>query len=74
MKALTGFIFQAPCFLICAIFPLKFVRSEQAKSAEINTILMNSTFQISGPSKVEGKTTFGTVFFMLEPEKDDPQR
>jgi hypothetical protein len=42
---------------------------------ELNTILMNSTFELRGPSATdEGKYSVGTVFFMSKPMKDDPTR
>lgn len=44
-------------------------------SHELNTLLMHATFRIIGPSKSEeGKTTFGTVFVMALPKKDNPSQ
>jgi hypothetical protein len=42
------------------------------RSQDINTGLMNSTFEILGPSATHpGATTFGTIFIMGKPLKDD---
>jgi hypothetical protein len=40
---------------------------------ELNTLLMHSTFLIFGPTKVPKQTSFGTVFVMGIPYKDDPK-
>jgi hypothetical protein len=43
-------------------------------SEEINTVFMHSTFRISGVSKSDpNKTSFGTVFIMGVPLKDNPK-
>ena len=42
---------------------------------ELNTALMNSTFEIFGPSSARpGETTFGTVFFLGKPLPTAPDR
>ncbi len=47
----------------------------KAPSQDLNTILMNGTYEVIGPSAKEvGKTSFGTVFFMGRPLKADPTR
>ncbi len=40
---------------------------------ELNTLLMHSTFLIVGPTKVPNQFTFGTVFLMGIPYKNDPK-
>jgi hypothetical protein len=40
---------------------------------ELNTLLMHSTFLIFGPTKVPNQISFGTVFLMGMPYKDDPK-
>lgn len=40
---------------------------------ELNTLLMHSTFLILGPTKVPNQISFGTVFLMGIPYKNDPQ-
>ena|SRR5664280_2281868 len=45
-----------------------------AGSQELNTVLMNSTFEITGPSTSIGKTTFGTVFLMGKPQAENPKQ
>jgi hypothetical protein len=42
-------------------------------SEELNTLLMHATFLISGPGIVQGQTTFGTIFVMGVPHKDNPK-
>ena len=65
--------------LILAIAPATVFAQEQrtlpqAPGDEINTVLMHSTFRISGPSKeVPGATTSGTVFVLGIPSKANPQ-
>lgn len=45
----------------------------KATAQELNTVLMNGTFEVMGPSSKEpGKTTFGTVFFVGKPIKGEP--
>lgn len=44
-----------------------------APSEELNTLLMHATFLISGPSKLQGSITFGTIFVMGIPYKDNPK-
>jgi hypothetical protein len=39
----------------------------------LNTLLMHSTFLIFGPAKLPNQTSFGTVFIMGVPYKDDPK-
>jgi hypothetical protein len=48
--------------------------SLSASSQELNTLLMNSTFEILGQSREPGKINNGTVFIMGRPMKDDPAR
>lgn len=40
---------------------------------ELNTLLMHSTFLIVGPTNVPNKISFGTVFLLGIPYKDDPK-
>src|SRR5258708_38836132 len=45
-----------------------------APSDELNTILMHSTFRITGPLKGDPtKISFGTIFILGIPLKDDPK-
>src|ERR1017187_6844369 len=45
-----------------------------AGSQELNTVLMNSTFEIVGPSSTSiGKTSLGTVFLMAKPQLENPK-
>ena len=47
----------------------------EVHSQDLNTVLMNGTYEIYGPSaSVLGSTTFGTVFFMGKPQKADPEK
>jgi len=70
MKLRTTFIVQTPCLLM--VFA---PHCRAASEVELNTILMNSTFEIGGPSAIQpGKTTTGTAFIMIRPGKDDPLR
>ena len=47
----------------------------QVDSSDLNTLLMHSTFLITGPKNGEtGKTAFGTVFILGTPLKSDPKR
>ena len=47
----------------------------QVDSEDLNTLLMHSTFLITGPKNGEpGKTVFGTVFILGMPLKSDPKR
>ena len=69
MKIRTQSIVQTLCVLTLCV-----ASYQVAHSDELNTVLMNSTFEIGGPSTTVGKTTTGTVFFMLKPQKDNPQR
>jgi hypothetical protein len=46
-----------------------------APAQELNTLLMNSTFEVLGPSRAEaGKINGGTVFVLGRPIKDEPGR
>ena len=45
-----------------------------ALAQDLNTVLMNSTFEIMGPSAEAGKTTFGTIFVLGKPLKADPTK
>jgi hypothetical protein len=49
------------------------VASAQEPPIELNAILMKSTFELAGPA-AGGKTTFGTVFVIGKPLKDNPNR
>jgi S1-C subfamily serine protease len=61
-------------FFACSLLVLT-VSCTVARSQELNTILMNSTFEIFGPSATEpGETTFGTVFFLGKPLRTDPNK
>ena len=40
---------------------------------ELNTLLMHSTFLISGPARVQGQISFGTVFIMGIPYQENPK-
>jgi hypothetical protein len=42
-------------------------------SDELNTLLMHATFLIVGPTKVPNQISFGTVFVMGIPYKDNPK-
>ena len=42
-------------------------------SEELNTLLMHATFLISGPATIQGTTTFGTIFAMGIPFKNNPK-
>ncbi|MGO9306864.1 MAG: hypothetical protein ACLP3R_24705 [Candidatus Korobacteraceae bacterium] len=42
-------------------------------SDELNTLLMHATFLIVGPTKVPNQISFGTVFVMGVPYKDNPK-
>src|SRR5215467_951438 len=45
-----------------------------SSNLELNTALMQATFRISGPAAKEpGRVSFGTVFLMGIPVKNDPQ-
>jgi hypothetical protein len=49
------------------------VQRPPAPGTELNTLLMHSTFLIVGQSRVDvGKQSFGTIFAMALPKKDDP--
>jgi S1-C subfamily serine protease len=50
------------------------VQRPPAPSLELNTLLMHATFLIFGPNKTDiGKQSFGTLFAMALPKKDDPK-
>jgi Trypsin-like peptidase domain len=50
-----------------------FSQRAPAPSQELNTILMHATFEILGPKNNEpGKISFGTVFVIGKPRKNDP--
>lgn len=63
---------RAICFGSLLVYV--FLSCTAARSQDLNTELMNSTFEITGPGKAAGSTTGGTVFFLGKPMKDDPQR
>src|SRR3974390_3314227 len=47
----------------------------QVESDDLNTLLMHSTFLITGPKTGDAeKTTFGTVFVLGRPLKSEPKR
>ena len=49
------------------------VERPPAPSLELNTLLMHATFLIVGPKKADvTKQSFGTIFAMALPKKDDP--
>ena len=50
------------------------VASSSGRAQELNTLLMNSTFEILGPSKEVGKVNNGTVFMLGRPIKEEPSR
>ena len=51
------------------------VRRPAAPSQELNTLLMHATFLIVGPNKDDRlKQSFGTIFAMALPKKDDPNQ
>jgi len=52
---------------------LLLLHSGTATAQDLNTILMNSTFELRGPAVTAG-TSIGTVFFMSKPTKVDPTR
>lgn len=55
------------------LFALASLAFGQAPNDELNTLLMHSTFKIYGPdANNKANTTFGTVFFMGMPIKDNP--
>ncbi len=66
-------MFRKARFLLWIVMALA-LSSLSAGSQELNTALMNSTFEIFGPSTEVGKTTFGTVFFLGRPLRTDPKR
>jgi hypothetical protein len=46
-----------------------------APNLELNTLLMHATFLIIGPNKTDArKQSFGTIFAMALPRKDDPNQ
>lgn len=53
--------------------PTTTVTRAPSPSEELNTLLMHATFLISGPTKVPGQLSFGTVFIMGVPYKDNPK-
>jgi hypothetical protein len=55
-----------------ATMPTTPVTRPPSPSAELNTLLMHATFLIFGP-KVPNQISFGTVFVMGVPYKDDPK-
>ncbi len=47
----------------------------QSQSFELNTVLMQATFEITGPQAgAPARTSFGTVFIIGRPMKSDPMR
>jgi hypothetical protein len=53
--------------------PTTTVTRAPSPSEELNTLLMHATFLISGPTKVQGQFSFGTVFMMGVPYKENPK-
>jgi hypothetical protein len=64
---------RAVRLLIAALVVLA-IQIPAAFSQDISTLLMNSTFEIAGPDAMPGKQTFGTVFLLGKPMKEDPKR
>jgi hypothetical protein len=56
-----------------AATPTRTVIRAPSPTDELNTLLMHSTFLIFGPANVPNQTSFGTVFLMGIPYKDDPK-
>ena len=56
-----------------ATTPTRTVIRAPSPTDELNTLLMHSTFLIVGPTNVPNKISFGTVFLMGIPYKDDPK-
>lgn len=56
-----------------ATTPTTTVTRAQSPSEELNTLLMHATFLISGPTKVQGQMTFGTVFVIGIPTAANPK-
>ncbi len=56
-----------------ATTPTTKVTRAPSPSDELNTLLMHATFLIMGPGKVPAQISFGTVFVMGIPRKDDPK-
>jgi hypothetical protein len=55
-----------------ATMPTTAVTRAPSPSDELNTLLMHDTFLIVGPTKVQGQISFGKVFVMGIPFKDNP--
>jgi hypothetical protein len=53
--------------------PTRTVIRAPSPTDELNTLLMHSTFLIVGPTNVPNRISFGTVFLMGIPYKDDPK-
>jgi hypothetical protein len=51
-----------------------FINSPLSLPQELNTVLMESTFKIVGPSKVDSLMSTGTVFLIGRPIKDNPDQ
>jgi hypothetical protein len=49
------------------------VTRSPSPSDELNTLLMHATFMIVGPTKVPNQISFGTVFVMGMPYRDNPK-
>jgi hypothetical protein len=57
-----------------ATTPTTTVTRAPSPSEELNTLLMHATFLITGPAAGQpGRTSFGTVFVMGTPYKDNPK-
>jgi hypothetical protein len=53
--------------------PTRTVIRAPSPTEELNTLLMHSTFLVFGPTKVPNQVSFGTIFLMGIPYKDDPK-
>lgn len=53
---------------------LSLLYADRSHSQDFNTALMNSTFEILGPTAVPGQQTFGTIFILGKPTAQDPKR
>jgi|SRR5579871_586924 len=56
-----------------ATTPTTTITRAPSPSEELNTLLMHATFLIVGPTKKQNEISFGTVFAMGIPFKDDPK-
>lgn len=68
---IAGLTVCAVLILVARVRGATFVNTQ---IEDINTVLMQSTFRIQGPSVDGGGTSFGTVFILGRPVKDQPER